>query len=215
MTDRNFVDSGMEDGFTEEEAAFTPEPQDSLWKRGKDGKYRPVMVRKKELPYLAIALVALLGIIGGGLYLFSGDGSNGERMGALEKRLAQLESRMSHLEAGNGEDQDVRRQQAAIDKLGARFNRLESSLGKRIDQLATDVKKLKTPPPAKKAAPKASSTQKAPAEKPDVRYHTVQKKETLYRISVTYGLTVEQLLQLNDLPKDAVIKPGQKLRVSQ
>jgi hypothetical protein len=162
MTGRNFVDSGLEDGFAEEEETSAPEPQGSLWKKGKDGKYRPVLIRTRELPYLAIAVVALLGVIGGGLYLFSGDGNNSERTEALEKRLSQVESRLSRLEAGgSGNEQGMQRQKAAIDKMGARFNRLESSLGKRIDQLASDVKRLKTAPATQKGGPPGCVHEKA------------------------------------------------------
>ncbi|NID09783.1 LysM peptidoglycan-binding domain-containing protein [Fibrivirga algicola] len=45
-------------------------------------------------------------------------------------------------------------------------------------------------------------------------YHVVAKGETLYRISKTYNVTVEQLMQWNDL-RDLGVKEGQKLKVSQ
>ena len=45
------------------------------------------------------------------------------------------------------------------------------------------------------------------------RYHTVQKGETLYRISLRYGIPVEQLKEINRFSGNT-IKPGQKLRVS-
>lgn len=45
-------------------------------------------------------------------------------------------------------------------------------------------------------------------------YHIVAKGETLYRISKTYNVTIEQLLQWNDL-RDLGVKEGQKLKVSQ
>ncbi|WP_375447064.1 LysM peptidoglycan-binding domain-containing protein [uncultured Fibrella sp.] len=45
-------------------------------------------------------------------------------------------------------------------------------------------------------------------------YHVVAKGETLYRISRTYNVTIEQLLQWNDL-RDLGVKEGQKLKVSQ
>lgn len=45
-------------------------------------------------------------------------------------------------------------------------------------------------------------------------YHVVMKGETLYRISKTYNVTIEQLRQWNDLA-DLGVKEGQKLKVSQ
>ncbi|MEZ0483235.1 LysM peptidoglycan-binding domain-containing protein [Fibrella aquatica] len=58
-------------------------------------------------------------------------------------------------------------------------------------------------PPATVAPPVVETT-----------YHVVAKGETLYRISKTYGVTIEQLLQWNDL-RDLGVKEGQKLKVSQ
>ncbi len=45
-----------------------------------------------------------------------------------------------------------------------------------------------------------------------VQYHTVAQSETLWAISRKYGITVDQLKQLNGL-SDNTIKPGQQLRV--
>ncbi len=47
----------------------------------------------------------------------------------------------------------------------------------------------------------------------DSQYHTVQKGQTFYRIALIYGLTVEELKQLNNL-SSTTIAVGQKLRVS-
>ena len=44
--------------------------------------------------------------------------------------------------------------------------------------------------------------------------HTVQKGETLYSISRQYGLTVNELRQLNGLNETSVLKVGQVLKVS-
>lgn len=44
------------------------------------------------------------------------------------------------------------------------------------------------------------------------RFHTVQPKETLYRISLMYKTTVAELVKLNDLESN-IISIGQKLKV--
>ena len=46
------------------------------------------------------------------------------------------------------------------------------------------------------------------------RRHTVEKGETLFRISQRYNVSVEQLREWNDLEKDEYIHPGQELRVA-
>lgn len=44
--------------------------------------------------------------------------------------------------------------------------------------------------------------------------HTVAKGESLYSISKSYGISVDELCRLNSLKKDQSIKPGDKLRCS-
>jgi len=66
---------------------------------------------------------------------------------------------------------------------------------------------------ALKASTKKASA-KPPARKPETRYHTVRKGETLYGISRRYGLTVNELKRLNKIPAGAALKPGDRLRLS-
>lgn len=66
------------------------------------------------------------------------------------------------------------------------------------------------------AAPRSASPLPPVAVAPpttEPTYHVVAKGETLYRISKTYNVTIEQLLQWNDLA-DLGVKEGQKLKVS-
>ena len=44
-------------------------------------------------------------------------------------------------------------------------------------------------------------------------YHTVQKGETLYRISLKYHVSIEELIRINNLPNNGAVNAGQKLRV--
>jgi LysM repeat protein len=45
------------------------------------------------------------------------------------------------------------------------------------------------------------------------QYHVVERKQTFYRIALIYGLTINELLQLNNL-SSTDLRIGQKLRVS-
>lgn len=47
----------------------------------------------------------------------------------------------------------------------------------------------------------------------NVNVHIVQENETLYRIALRYGLTVERIMELNGLKTD-LIRPGQRLKLS-
>lgn len=46
------------------------------------------------------------------------------------------------------------------------------------------------------------------------RYYTVQKGDSLYKIATKFNMTVEKLIELNNLP-DSVIHPGQALKISE
>ncbi len=51
-----------------------------------------------------------------------------------------------------------------------------------------------------------------PAQNGLVIYHTVEKGETMFRVSKLYGVTIEQIQAWNQLP-DATVKIGQRLRI--
>ncbi|MEA3638720.1 MAG: transglycosylase SLT domain-containing protein [Lamprobacter sp.] len=66
-------------------------------------------------------------------------------------------------------------------------------------------------PAAKPASAKPSAT----AATSTAKYHVVKPQETLYRVAVTNGISVDKLRKLNKLdPNDNTIRVGQKLRVS-
>jgi LysM repeat protein len=69
-------------------------------------------------------------------------------------------------------------------------------------------------PPKPKPAPKPVSTptvaKPKPASSGSVKYHVVQKGETLYRLSRNYGTSVAAIQSANNL-NDNLIKIGQKL----
>lgn len=56
-----------------------------------------------------------------------------------------------------------------------------------------------------------------PVDKNDIdhthQYHIIQKGETLYRISVKYDTSVEEILRLNNFKNASLIQAGQKIRV--
>ncbi|MDL2296985.1 peptidoglycan DD-metalloendopeptidase family protein [Bacteroidales bacterium OttesenSCG-928-E04] len=83
------------------------------------------------------------------------------------------------------------------------------------------VKEEETKPevPATTVAPERPK-ELQPEEKIDpqpqqtIRYHTVKKGETLYRISAKYNVPVETLIKINKLPANGAIREGQKLLVN-
>lgn len=65
------------------------------------------------------------------------------------------------------------------------------------------------------AAKPASTKPSAAAATSKTKYHVVKPQETLYRVAVNNGISVDKLRKLNRLdPNDNTIRVGQKLRVS-
>jgi LysM repeat protein len=118
------------------------------------------------------------------------------RVSTLEQKVTGLERQLADLEG-------------KITTLGP-----DPALFERVEGLAQKIEALereKQPTFEQKARPAASSKVPGSIEK---QFHTVQKGETLYRISRKYRLSVEELQKLNDLSADQPLRAGQKLLVS-
>ena len=149
---------------------------------------------------LGILLVVI--IVGGILYFFS-KRPTGDEVSFLQSKVIELERKNAQLEKQLGE------LQGKIDAITPNSDlilQLEA-LSKKVEVL----EKQKQPTAELKAKPSAPSKPAASTEK---QYHTVQKGETLYRISKQYGISVEELRKLNNLSEDQSIYSGQKLRIS-
>jgi LysM repeat protein len=153
----------------------------------------------KLLPILMGILIIV--VFAGGLFYFvtrrstEGDATIQSKMTDFEQKITNLERQIAELQG----------------KLGTVGS--DSGLLQRLEALAQKVEALE-----KRAQPTTESKLKLAPPKPVVaaqkRYHTVQKGETLARISKRYGITVEELRKLNNLSKDKSIQIGQKLLVS-
>ena len=83
----------------------------------------------------------------------------------------------------------------------------------------SEPKPVVTSPTPPAAQPKVEQAQQAPAQKvqqpqtPSYSFHTVSAGETLFSISKRYGMSVEDLKQLNSIGAQNLITIGQKLRI--
>ena len=128
--------------------------------------------------------VILVLILLGGIVYFLGKGTSGNEPSPVELKVMALEQKIAVLEKQIGELQ-------------------EKSTASRPAPVAVQ----------KPVAPVAPVSPK-PAASPEKRYHTVQKGETLSGVGAKYGISVEELRKLNNLPANKSIRVGQKLLVS-
>ena len=129
-------------------------------------------------------------------------------------RIKKLEDRVVKLEATDRVTH-IKDQAQACEQLKERFDRLEASISLRTEHIAQGLDSL----PAKMAEEipqKAESSRSSKVSKRMSKksYHTVSAGETLYGISLRYGLTVQKMRLLNKLSDKFVICPGQKLLVT-
>lgn len=169
---------------------------------------RKSLLHKPFAPYIAAGIVALVVILG-----FTMVGTNSqndalaEEVARLAKHLDDMEFRLGNLEQASADEESVATLSTNYDTLSRQFQALETKLGQNLNQLNGKIAALekKQNSVAKPAA--------APPKAKQTKVHVVKAGETLYQISRKYGLTVDQLTQLNNLGKNMTIKPGQKLNV--
>jgi LysM repeat protein len=164
---------------------------------------------KKKVGFF-VAVGAVVFAVFGGIYLMMGSGGGisreearllGMKLSSLEQKVVVLEKQQAELQA----------------RIPAEGTESVSSLAGKIDTLAQRVETLeKKPVPVAVAPekPKPAPAEKAVASPSAKKTHTVQKGDTVYRISKKYGITQAELRKLNNLGEEDPVKPGQKLVVS-
>lgn len=169
---------------------------------------RKSLLRKPFVPYIAAGIVALVVILGFTMYgTNSQNDALTEEVARLAKHLEDMEFRLGNLEQASLGEGSVATLNKDVDTLGRQFQSLETKLGQNLNQLNGKIASLE------KKQQSAAKPAAAPPKAKQAKVHIVKPGETLYQISRKYGLTVEQLTQLNDLGKNVTIKPGQKLTV--
>ena len=169
---------------------------------------RKSFFHKPFVPYIAAGIVALVVILGFTMY-----GTNSqnealtEEVARLAKHLDDMEFRLGNLEQAREGEESVATLSKNYGDLSRQFQALETKLGQDLNRLNGKIASLAK---QQKSAAKPAA---APPKAKQTKVHTVKAGETLYQISRKYGLTVEQLTQLNGLGKNVTIKPGQKLKV--
>jgi LysM repeat protein len=174
---------------------------------------------KRSLKPILIAGAGLLIAVVVVLMFLSGAPRSAEKdqLKGMDARLKQIEEKLGKLEWIDTGLARLDRKEKELAALSERITQMESSLGRRIDQIAKDAArpatvKTESPPPKPEAAsPKASPPEAKMDKSSAAKVYLVQKGDTLYSISRKNGVAVEQLLKLNNLSLKDPIRPGQKL----
>jgi len=128
---------------------------------------------------------------------------------ALINRLDRIEARLHDLEA------EVRAQKNTVGKDLAATTDEDKTTAQKLDLLTKKVELLQQKTDSAVKEPRADRTAAAQRiEENSPKYHVVARGETLYRIAMKYGLTVDALRNLNRMSPDQSIHPGQKLMVT-
>ncbi|MGD9211300.1 MAG: LysM domain-containing protein [Desulfobacteraceae bacterium] len=180
---------------------------------------------RKLIPVL-LGVALFMVVFGGMKVLFSSGGAGGtgseNRLKILEDRIRYLEEKYEKFDSVDNKVTRIWEQANNFENFKERFDRTEASMTLRMDHLATSIdsiqKRLVTAKSHSKSTRPVQSTresvsQKDTATSASVQYHTVAPKDTLYSISKKYGIKLDNLLEMNHMEKNVVIKPGQKLIV--
>ncbi len=164
------------------------ENQCNSWKTKTCSSYKSLF----DIIFLRPSIVRAVFFLSVTAFAFGGCGGETpkEELDLINGRLEQLENKIEQLEVRSSETKD------SVTTVGSLIITLEE----RIDALSQNIEKAPVPK-------QALSQEKK-------HYHKVVRGDTLYSISRKYGLSVEKILQLNNVNENQTIQPGQKLMVT-
>jgi len=198
------------------EEEYFDEEQYSPWAERKESK-KGIKIGKVQVLFvlLALAIVALVAALLVLLLNGGGNTTTPQRISGLEQRLQKFEEKLDKFEAIDEKVTTIWEQAKSFEKFKDRFDRSEASTSLRMDHLTMSLESLQKQlnearSPKVAVAEKDAGGAKAPTK---IQYHQVEAGDTFYSISKKYDLTVEELLQMNQMKLDSVIMPGQKLIV--
>ncbi len=145
-----------------------------------------------------------------------------QRLDMLENRIFIVETSVQNISVQQPQEQNLESFQNRIEQLEAFVKHKTDQFTSELEKAQKKISSLESKPSTTAISSRPASAPKAaPAAKPaaarkadTAKYHIVKQGETLYRISVNYGISVDKLLELNNMSKGAVIHPGQKIMVS-
>lgn len=207
IEDPEFAEDVIDDDYDEDEYP--------VWEKRKKRSFSERVLNKIEIPFILVAAGLVIVII---VFFISLTGRKDtvdvSRIDMLEQRLSVMEDRLFKLEGIRNATEAMGEQNKTIDMLQAKVSQLESAVATRMDQLSDDLTKLSRKTASaggvRSVVQKEGSVKEAPAK---TVVHQVRSGDTLFGIGRRYGVSVEALRRLNNIPRGKSIFPGQKLIV--
>lgn len=201
---------------------YTEEEAEELHQKEYYGNSSEVFRKKSIMPFVigGVGLVVLVIMF---VLIFSRPKNvvDQEYLQSLEARMQQMEKKLATIGVMDQTLERLGKQEQKSDLLDKKLNRLESTVTTQIDQIIKELgalhQKTAQKPTSLAPTPKTVEKKQPVASKKTestTKFHQVQTGETLYRISLRYGLSVEQLRSYNNLAPNAAIYPGQKLKLN-
>ncbi len=133
------------------------------------------------------------------------------KLNRLEKKLTDINGmtdRMTLLEKrGDGLRQLAAEKDKSVQNLSGELDKLNQ----KVDDM---LQKRTVPVVPKTDKPRVSQKQTTPTSPTEKQYHLIRAGENLYRISLRYGISLDELCRLNNITEKQAIFPGQKLLVT-
>jgi LysM repeat protein len=191
-----------------------PKLEESDFDKRHDDKPRFFNFQKKTLFIGGVVVLVIIIIIA---FLSSGGSDpSTANFNALMMRVDRIEARLAGMEGI--EERMTAALQAQKNTLSEGVTAAVGTGGTMVQQfdlLARKVELLQQKMDSVIKEPQANRSGTAQRVQPKkAQYHVVARGETLYRIAVKYGLTVDKLRDLNKMTPPQSIYPGQKLLVS-
>jgi LysM repeat protein len=172
---------------------------------------KPVPSSKRYLIISVSIAFIIFCLVGLSFYLlFKSEKTIRKNFNSLDSRLLKMETRLNIIESADKSSSIIDEQRTRLElSLMDRMDSLEALIDMRNRKNEGDTLQRE----AVTEPVEIKKVKKRPVE--DTRkYHIVTPGETLYRISVTYNISVDELRGLNNIGPQAVIHVGQKLQVS-
>ena len=159
--------------------------------------------KKNRLSYAIVAALMSLFVISTVLILYHLSG----RLTEMRDHIVNIEKKTVDLEKRQTEDHGLLTQ---LDRKLTAFS--NSPTLKAIETLPPRISILEKQLESIHVRQKVTTVRSKPIQKK--QYYEVKEGDTLYRISRKYGLTIDELLKMNNLHEGEPLRVGQKLVVS-